>query len=198
MTASQEAHVGSRRPRWIVWLLVGCALSAGAQEMPAGARNGQGDLLSRLSLASNGGPVSINANQLEFDYRTRTLTYRGTVVVSQGDLKVSSDALRVVLDEQAREVIREVIAEGKVRIEQGQRVATGGRAVFDQAKRTVVLSEDAVLREGLNEVAGERVVVYLDEERSVVEGGGGRVRALLYPDEIEKRSKEGTPDDHEH
>ena len=196
MAASKEAR-DVWGPRLIVWVLAGCALSAAAQDTSAAGRNGRGDLLSRLSLTSKGGPVSINANELEFDYRTRTLTYRGTVVVSQGDLKVSSDALRVVLNEEAREVIREVIAEGKVRIEQGDRVATGGRAVFDQAKRTVVLSEDAVLREGPNEVAGERVVVYLDEERSVVEGGNRRVRALLYPDEIEKRNKEATPDDHE-
>lgn len=183
--------------RLIVWLVAVCALSAAAQDTSAAGPNGRGDLLSRLSLTSKSGPVSINANELEFDYRTRTLTYRGSVVVSQADLKVSSDALRVVLNEKEREVIREVIAEGKVRIEQGQRVATGGRAVFDQAKRTVVLSDNAVLREGSNEVAGERVTVYLDEERSVVEGGSRRVRALLYPDEIEKGSKEATPDGHE-
>jgi lipopolysaccharide export system protein LptA len=32
-------------------------------------------------------------------------------------------------------------------------------------------------------VAGERVVVFLDEQRSVVEGGQERVRAVLYPSE---------------
>jgi len=53
--------------------------------------------------------------------------------------------------------------------------------VFDQASRTVTLSDDAVLRQGANEVAGERVRVYLDEERSVVEGGKLPVRARLYP-----------------
>lgn len=182
--------------RLLVSLLVGCALPAWAEEAPAARGGGQADLLSRLSLTSQSGPVSITAKELEFDYRTRTLMYRGSVVVAQADLKLSSDALRVVLNEASREVIREVTAEGHVRIEQGERVATGGRAVFDQSKRTVVLSENAVLREGPSEVAGERVVVYLDEQRMVVEGGNQRVRAVLYPEEIEKGSKSTAQDNH--
>jgi len=68
-----------------------------------------------------------------------------------------------------------------VRISKGERVATGGRAVFDQGAQTITLSKAAVLRDGPNEVSGERVVVYLEEERSVVEGGDTRVRAKLFP-----------------
>jgi lipopolysaccharide export system protein LptA len=181
----------------IVALMLSAVLPAGAENTPTPGSASQADLLSRLSLSSKGGPVNISSKELEFDYRTRALSYRGSVVVSQNDLKLSSDALRVVLNEQERDVIREVIAEGHVRIEQGQRVATGGRAVFDQSKRTVVLSENAVLREGSNEVAGERVVVYVDEQRMVVEGGNQRVRAVLYPQDIEKGAKESARDDHE-
>ena len=70
---------------------------------------------------------------------------------------------------------------GDVQITKGQRRASGGRAVFDNSARTVTLSEQAKLQDGPNEIAGEKVVVYLDEERSVVEGGRDRVRAVLYP-----------------
>jgi lipopolysaccharide export system protein LptA len=38
-----------------------------------------------------------------------------------------------------------------------------------------------VLHDGPNEVVGDRVVVYLDEDRSVVEGGRKRVKAVLFP-----------------
>ena len=44
-----------------------------------------------------------------------------------------------------------------------------------------MLSQNAVVHDGPNEVSGDRIVVYLDEERSVVEGGGGRVKAVLFP-----------------
>jgi lipopolysaccharide export system protein LptA len=78
--------------------------------------------------------------------------------------------------------IKHVVAEGNVRIQRGDRVAEGGRAVFDQAKQTIVLSDGAVLHEGPNKVAGDRIVVYLQEERSVVESGSNsRVSAVFYP-----------------
>ena len=68
--------------------------------------------------------------------------------------------------------VQEIVADRQRAHRPGRRAGpTGGRAVFDQAKRTLVLTEDPVLHDGPNQVAGERVVVYLDEERSVVEGG---------------------------
>jgi len=78
--------------------------------------------------------------------------------------------------------VQTVTAVGNVRIDQTPRWATGGRAVFDQQTRTMVLSENPVLHDGPNEVVGDRVVVYLDENRSVVEGGSKRVKAVLHPD----------------
>jgi lipopolysaccharide export system protein LptA len=139
------------------------------------------DLLGTFSLTSQRGPVRIKADELEFDYRARVLAYRGGVTVTQGDLKLSSDSLRVRFDPDQPDPVREVVAEGAVHISKGRHEATGGRAVFAQEKRTVTLSDDATLRDGPNEVAGERVVVYLDEERSIVEGGKDRVRAVLFP-----------------
>jgi lipopolysaccharide export system protein LptA len=68
-----------------------------------------------------------------------------------------------------------------VRIDNGTRWATGGRAVFEQGNRTFVLTETPVLHDGSNEVTGDRVIVYLDENRSEVVGGKKRVKAVLYP-----------------
>jgi lipopolysaccharide export system protein LptA len=44
------------------------------------------------------GVVTIKAKELEFDYRTRELTYRGEVIVTQGELTLRADVLRVTLD----------------------------------------------------------------------------------------------------
>lgn len=67
-------------------------------------------------------------------------------------------------------------------ITQGERRATGGKAVFNQVDRQIALVENPVLRDGPNEVRGERLTVYLDEGRSVMESGKkGRVSAVLYP-----------------
>jgi lipopolysaccharide export system protein LptA len=67
-------------------------------------------------------------------------------------------------------------------ITQGDRRASGDRAVFDQASRQIVLVGNPVLRDGPNEVQGDRLTVYLDEGRSVVESSPKRrVSAVLFP-----------------
>lgn len=148
-------------------------------------------LLGALSFTSSQEPISLSADALEFDYRKRVLTYKGGVVVTQGDMTLQSETLTVALDvsadNRADNRIKEVVADGQVRLSQGSRWATGGRAVFDQTRHTVVLSQNAELHDGPNQVTGNRVVVYLDQERSVVEGGSGRVKAVLFP------PKETTP-----
>lgn len=166
-------------------LLVALALLAvagGARAAEAPAPIGRMDgLLGSFSLGGHRGPVTVDADAMEFDYKTMVLTYRGNVVVTQADMTLRSDTLRVELVREGPQRPKTVVAEGNVRIDAGTRHAAGGRAVFDDATRTVTLSDEARLSDGPNEVAGERVVVYLDEQRSVVEGGPERVRAVLYP-----------------
>jgi lipopolysaccharide export system protein LptA len=148
-------------------------------------------------------PITVTAQTLEFDYKRNVVVYRGDVHAVQGDVHLHSDELTITLasadagrasttppapDRPAgdatlggRVQLREVIATGRVRIDQGERWATGGRAVFDQERRQLVLSVSPVLHDGPNQISGDRVVVYLDEDRSVVEGGEKRVKAVLYP-----------------
>jgi lipopolysaccharide export system protein LptA len=179
---------------------------------PAAAAAQPGSLFQSLSLGSGKGPVRIDSDSLELDYKTSNITYRGHVEVTQGDVTLNSDRLSITYDPAAvkrdntgepaapkparktggtdADRIKQIIAEGNVRIRQGTRLAEGRRAVFDQAKQTVTLSDGAVLHEGPNQVAGERVIVYLKEERSVVESGSNtRVKAVLYPGKDDKEAK---------
>ena len=161
-----------------------------------------GALFDGDTLASSKEPIIVTSDTLEYDYKSNVVVYRGEVNAVQGPVKVRSDTLTVTFesreqdpapakaaakappidDAKATHKLRDIVAVGGVRIDHGTRWATGGRAVFDQTKRTVVLTENPVLHDGSNEVAGDRVVVYLDEDRSVVEGGRKRVKAVLYPD----------------
>ncbi len=153
-------------------------------------------------------PIHVVSDNLEYDYKKNVVVYRGNVEVTQGDVKLVSDTLTITLESRqdgqnpgpktptteppqapgakgAGDTgrVREIVALGNVRIDQGTRWAVGGRAVFDQAQRTLVMTENPVLHDGPSEVAGDRVVVFLDENRSIVEGGQKRVKAVLYPDE---------------
>lgn len=199
MRIGREAGVG------IVMLLIGSAALVAAQEgKPATTANPASGLFQSLSLGSGKGPVQIDSDTLELDYKGSLVTYRGHVQVTQGDVTLTSDTLSIRYDPRAvkrsnvqaspapaktpgpagndADRIKEIVAEGNVRIRQGTKLAEGRRAVFDQAKQTFTLSNGAVLHDGPNQVAGERVIVYLKEERSVVESGSNtRVKAVLYP-----------------
>jgi lipopolysaccharide export system protein LptA len=152
---------------------------------------GPDSLLGALSFSANREPIAVSADAMEFDYRARVLAYKGSVEVTQGDMKLESKRLTVTLDEHPDNRIKEVVADGEVRLSKGTRWATGEHAVFDQAHNTVVLSGNAELHDGPNQVTGDRVVVYLDEKRSVVEGGKGRVIAKLFPSQGTATPAEG-------
>lgn len=149
------------------------------------ASRGEGGPLGQLSLNSSNEPIHVKSDELEFDYQANRVVYRGTVNVVQGDVTIDCKELVVNLARAEGKddlQLQEVVAIGEVVITQGQRKATGGRAVFDQVKRQVTLLENPMLRDGPNEVAGERIVVFLDENRSVVESSPKkRVSAILYP-----------------
>lgn len=198
-------RIGRDAGAWIVMLLVASVALVGAEEAkPTPGANPANGLFQSLSLGSGKGPVHIDSDSLELDYKGSLVTYRGHVQVTQGDVTLTSDTLSISYDPRAvkrtpdpaatpakaaagpagpdADRIKEIVAEGNVRIRQGTRLAEGRRAVFDQAKQTFTLSDGAVLHDGPNQVAGERVIVYLKEERSVVESGSNtRVKAVLYP-----------------
>jgi lipopolysaccharide export system protein LptA len=149
-----------------------------------------------LGLRSSKEPITITSDNLEYQYKDGIVIYRGDVLAVQGDVKVKSNELRITLvksddpkaakagadlDDTSASKLQSVVAVGSVRIDQGARWAVGGKATFDQTNRTLVLTENPVLHEGKNEVAGDRVIVYLDEDRSIVEGGRKRVKAVLFP-----------------
>ena len=141
-----------------------------------------------LSFTSIDEPIVVEADKLEFDYDNNQLVYRGSVEVVQGEFELRSQTLIVSFeraDDPGEAALREVIAEGDVIITQGERVASGRVAIFDQKNRQVILLGDPVLRDGPSEVQGDRLTVFLDEGKGVVEAKPSkRVSAVLYPGQL--------------
>ncbi|HZP42806.1 MAG TPA: LptA/OstA family protein [Candidatus Binatia bacterium] len=195
------------RPEIVLLATLLAAGAAGAESSRDGLPTG--GLLDAGKFGSRKEPITVTSDTLDYDYKNNVVVYRGDVLAVQGDVKVKSDRLTITLEtsgkakddkdpaapaptsanpspipdpsEKGAQRLKEVIAEGHVRIDSGTRWATGGKAVFDQKHRTLVLTDQPKLHEGSNEVGGDRVIVYLDEDRSVVEGGRQRVKAVLYP-----------------
>jgi lipopolysaccharide export system protein LptA len=131
-------------------------------------------------------PIYITSDWMEVDQKKNTITYKGRVVMVQADMTMRSEALTAHYDPEMKRIGR-IIAEGKVNATQGDRVAIGDKAVFDEKAKTVTLTGNPVMRQGNNQVSGTRVTYFIEQDRAVAEGDGKvRVQATIFPEELQK------------
>jgi lipopolysaccharide export system protein LptA len=132
-------------------------------------------------------PIDITSDSVEANQKQNTVTFKGNVVAKQGDTTLYSNTLVIIYDPNTKK-LKEMIAIGNVKIVQLERRATSQKATFQQDENKVVLDGETVVREGENVIRGERVTFYVDEERSVVEGGkGSRVSTHITPTPKEEK-----------
>ena len=79
------------------------------------------------ALPKDRGPVEVTADHLEVDDQKQLLVFSGNAVATQDDVTIHGNRLTVKYTGEKRE-ISQVIAEGAVRIVQGERVATGEKS----------------------------------------------------------------------
>lgn len=128
-------------------------------------------------------PIEITARQLEALQGQRRTVFTGDVVAKQGDITLYAEKL-VILFQDDQNRVEEMVATGQVRVVQLDRVATAEQAVYKQAEGTLVLKGQAEIVQGENRIAGDEIVLYLAENRSVVKSSdSGRVRAVITPEQ---------------
>lgn len=135
-------------------------------------------------------PIYITADWMEVDQTKNTITYKGRVVTIQADMTMRSETLTAYYDPEMKQM-KQIVAEGKVNATQGNRIATGDKAVFDDKTKTVTLTGSPVMRQGNSQVSGVKVVYYMDQDRAIAEGDGKiRVQATVFPEELKNREQE--------
>lgn len=125
-------------------------------------------------------PIVVTSQRMEADKLGDLVTFTGDVVLKKEAVTVNSDTLLVHYDPPTKGV-REIEAVGNVVVRQEGRVAIGNKAVYYSSEEKIVLTGDAKIIENDNQVGGERITLFLRDNRSVVEGG----RVLLYQDRVE-------------
>ena len=126
-------------------------------------------------------PISITALRMEADNKAGWVLFIGKVKAVQKDMVLTSDRLKVFLDPKGK--VKRVVATGGVRVEQSGRVITSSKAEYDPLKETVVFTGNPKAWQGKNVVMGKRIIYFVKEKRSTVEGGKGKVSAVLFPKE---------------
>jgi lipopolysaccharide export system protein LptA len=136
-------------------------------------------------------PIEITAKELVAERKERRVIFKGDVIAVQNNLFIYSDSLVAEYDEEGRAVAK-IEAEGNVKVvQEGVREARGDKAVFINADQTVELSGNTVVSEGDSRLLGEKLIIYIAENRSVILGGeNGRVKAIINPEEFMKEKKD--------
>ncbi len=129
------------------------------------------------------GPIEVTSQQMEADQQSGTVHFTGKVVGKRGEMTIYADKLSLFFVEvDAVRKIERLEAEGSVRVVEGERVATAQKLQYFQATEKLVLLGDAEVHQGGNLIAGDEIVLFVREDRSLVKSGkDGRVRAVFLP-----------------
>jgi lipopolysaccharide export system protein LptA len=129
-------------------------------------------------------PIFVTADRMEADHEQKTVYFEGKVKTKRADFRMDSDELEVFDSGQDTSRISKIIARGNVRLDRGGKVATGDKAIYYERDRKFLLTGNAKAWESQNIVAGSRMEIYLDEDKSVVLGDGKeQVEVTIYPNE---------------
>ena len=133
-------------------------------------------------------PIVVNADKQDFDLNAKSVTYTGNVIVTQGDIKIHSNAMKITSTSGKAD---KIYADGKVLLDSpAAGIASGDNAVYDVVPHTVTLSGHVVLaKAGKATMRGAQLTVNLDTglatlggaARGVPDTTGGRVQGVFTP-----------------
>ncbi len=142
--------------------------------------------------ATKNAPVTVDADSLESMQKEGLSVFKGSVVARQNNSVQYADRMEVYTDAKTDRIER-VVSIGNVRIiTRDCRMGTALRAEYYDGEQRVVLIGNARVWRDADVVTGERITIYLAEDRSLVEGGKQeRVKAIFYQDRPKTEIKMG-------
>ncbi|MBI3755141.1 MAG: lipopolysaccharide transport periplasmic protein LptA, partial [Deltaproteobacteria bacterium] len=133
-------------------------------------------------------PITITSNNMEARKKENLVIFKGDVKAEQKDYTLYSKELYVYYADGKE--IKEMIATGDVRIVQLNKTATGEKAVYTRENRTVVLTGNPQAEQDCDIVKGDKITIFLDEDKSFVEGSANnRVKAVVNPKDEKNKTK---------
>jgi lipopolysaccharide export system protein LptA len=144
----------------------GWLVSAGTVLLTAGTAKA-----ADVTLAGGAAPLEISAQRSEWDLRGRTARFTGDVTVTRAEVAITCGLLEVTYKD--ADHLDRVAATGGVEVSRGGRHATAERAEIRGETGEITLTGSPTLAEGPNRLVGDRITLFLDDERAVCEGAQG-------------------------
>jgi lipopolysaccharide export system protein LptA len=148
-------------------------------------------------------PIEIVSDRMDAFNEKKMVVFSGNAVATQGDKEIRSDRLLLYYKKEAGKKdkigakaiegtgdLDKIEAKGNVIVTQKARVATGEEAVYLQDSGQIIMTGHPTLRDGKNFIKGDKVIVFVNEDRGVVESDSKkRVKAVIYPQEKNESKK---------
>lgn len=124
-----------------------------------------------LGLARKDAPIRIHSKELEVvtTEEGREIVFTDDVVVIQGDVRLETDVLEAWYPGGASQPAR-LVAQGRVRVQQGDKRASCDRATYQRESQTVICVGHAEMMERCDRVRGEEIHFNLETDRVRVLG----------------------------
>lgn len=136
---------------------------------------------------------------MESETRADVFVFSGHVEARQDDVVIFADKMTVVHagaprgqnkgESDKNNDISKIVAEGHVKIIKGEWTATGLSLEYFAEGKRVILTGGVKVWQKDNMIEGERIVLNLEDGKSVVERGSERVKAFIYPEKGQNEAR---------
>jgi lipopolysaccharide export system protein LptA len=114
-------------------------------------------------------PIYVKSNTFRLDSKNRVFTYEGNVEAWQDDLFITADFMTGNYNDENR--LETIICKRNVVVTKGDVMrANSQRAIYQVEQGTIELTEGPELINRGNALTADKVILYLDEEKSTAEG----------------------------
>ncbi len=148
-------------------------------------------------ISSDGGPIYINSERTESLERDRKVLLVGNVDIRQGTARLRADTVTIQFAAQqggeaaapaAQGVagsfgqVQTILAEGNVYYVTPELKAKGDRGIYEIATDTITMTGNVALMRDRDVAEGQRLIMEVGNQRTTLEGGGGRTRMVIDPE----------------
>jgi lipopolysaccharide export system protein LptA len=123
-------------------------------------------------------PLVITSNRMHAEKLGDKVTFEENVTLKKEGMTLTSDVMDVYYNEGSKEISK-VEAHGNVAVHKDGRVALSKNAVYSRKEDTIVLTGDASIIENENRIGGEKITLFMTDDRSIIEGKG---KVMFYKD----------------
>jgi lipopolysaccharide export system protein LptA len=116
-------------------------------------------------------PTVVTSQKMTTDNKAKTALFEGNVIAKKGDRTMYADKMLVhYSEEKGSSNIKEIDADGNVKLVRGDRVVTSKVAVYhSEPEEYVVFTGEPRASEGENVVTGTKITYFMKDDHSIVE-----------------------------